>query len=376
MLYHHDNRNYEVAASEAAAKARVKMEEMIHRGRTMALATIETVQNTVINDSIVRGSALEFVHVENDIVVIPPGKDPTPFHRHGLNQAMERTGIPHPNRFIDTMLSRGEWGAELLAHNLETIYKHGNGSRYLMREESGRIKGFLSDKFRRLDSRPLLDAFCGACQELGVLPFDGYALETKFRLRAVLPMIFEPIANEPQLYGLEWGNSDFGDGVHAVKIWNMRVWCTNTATLDDVLRQVHLGGRLSDNIEYSQRTLELDTEANAAALKDVVRHALNPATVEAYNEAIKLAHEEKIDPKQATAKLKAHLNKGEVEAATEAFNSPDIVNLPPGQTVYRLSNAVSWIAQGEDVSPSRKLELQEIAGKLLPRVQEIEAREV
>jgi hypothetical protein len=376
MLYHHDNRDYDVAASEAAKKARVKMEEMIHRGRKMALATIETVQNTIISDSIVRGSALEFVHVGNDIVAIRPDKTPAPFHRHGLNQAMERTGIPHPNRFIDSMLSRGEWGAELLAHNLETIYKHGNGSRYLMREESGRIKGFLSDKFRRLDSRPLLDAFCGACTELGVLPFDGYALETKFRLRAVLPQIFEPIANEPQLYGLEWGNSDFGDGVHAVKIWNMRVWCTNTATLDDVLRQVHLGGRLSDNIEYSQRTLELDTEANAAALKDVVRHALNPATVEGYNQAIKLAHEEKIGPKEATAKLKAHLSKGEVEAATEAFNSPDIVNLPPGQTVYRLSNAVSWIAQGEDVSPSRKLELQEIAGKLLPRAQEVKAVEV
>lgn len=376
MLYHHDGRDYDVAASEAAAKARVKMEEMIHRGRAMAASTIQTVQNAIIHDSIVRGAALEFVHVGNDIVVVRPDSHPTPFHRHGLNQATERAGIPHSTRFIDTMLSRGEWGIELLAHNLETIYKHGNGNRYLLREEDGRIKGFLSDRFRRLDSRPLLDAFCGACSELGILPFDGYALETKFRLRAVLPQIFEPVPNEPQLFGLEWGNSDFGDGVHAVKIWNMRVWCTNTATLDDVLRQVHLGGRLSDNIEYSRRTLELDTEANASALKDVVRHALSPATVSSYNEAIRLAHEQKIDAKEAARLLKAHLNKGEVEAATEAFNSPDIVNLPPGQTRYRLVNAVSWIAQSEELSPVRKLELQEVAGKLLSRPQAIKAVEV
>jgi hypothetical protein len=373
MLHHHDNRDYDMAASEAAAKARVKMEEMIHRGRRFALATIETVQNAVIHDSIVRGAALEFAHVGAEIIIIRPDKQPAPFHRHGLNQAMERTGIPHSTRFIDTMLSRGEWGAELLAHNLETIYRHGNGARYLLREESGRIKGFLSDKFRRLDSRPLLDAFCGACSEFGILPFDGYALETKFRLRAVLPHIFEPVPNEPQLFGLEWGNSDFGDGVHAVKIWNMRVWCTNTATLDDVLRQVHLGGRLSDDVEYSRRTLELDTQANAAALKDVVRQALSPATVSSYNEAIKLAHEQKIDARDATRLLKAHLNKGEVEAATEAFNSPDVVNLPAGQTVYRLSNAVSWIAQGDGVAPARRLELQEVAGKLLPRAQEVRA---
>src|SRR5262245_62727521 len=103
MLYHHDNRDYDIAASVAANKARVKMEEMIHRGRAMAAATIEAVQNTVINDSIVRGAALEFVNVEKDVVVVRPDSRPAPFHRHGLNQAVERTGIPHSTRFIDTM---------------------------------------------------------------------------------------------------------------------------------------------------------------------------------------------------------------------------------------------------------------------------------
>src|SRR5262249_2790837 len=160
MLYHHDSRNYDVAASEAATKARVKMEELIDRGKKMALATIETVQNTIIQDSVVRGSALDFRNNGNEIIVHRPDNTQSPFHRPGLNQAMERTGIPHSTRFIDSLLGRGDWGAELIAHNLEEIYKHGNGARYLLREEGGRVKGFLSDKFRRLDSRPLLDAFC------------------------------------------------------------------------------------------------------------------------------------------------------------------------------------------------------------------------
>jgi hypothetical protein len=92
------------------------------------------------------------------------------------------------------------------------------------------------------------------------------------------------------------------------------------ATLDDALRQVHLGGRLNDDIEYSRRTLNLDTEANASALKDVVRHTMGPATVNSYNEAIRLAHEQKIDAKEAARLLKAHLNVESRSAAHTSFS--------------------------------------------------------
>src|SRR5215510_9968259 len=147
MLYHHDNRDYNEAASEAAKKAREKMEQMIERGTKFALATIETVQNAVINDSIVKGSALQFAGAVNNVSVTLPGRVPVLFHRHGLNQAAERTGIPHATRFVATMLERGDWGADLLAHNLQTIYQRGNGARYLLRGEHDLVKGFLSDKF-------------------------------------------------------------------------------------------------------------------------------------------------------------------------------------------------------------------------------------
>jgi hypothetical protein len=54
------------------------------------------------------------------------------------------------------------------------------------------------------------------------------------------------------------------------------------------------------------------------------------------------------------------------EPAASAFDGPDVVNLPAGNTLWRASNAISWIANAESVAAERRLELQELAGQLLP----------
>jgi hypothetical protein len=48
-----------------------------------------------------------------------------------------------------------------------------------------------------------------------------------------------------------------------------------------------------------------------------------------------------------------------------AYNSPDTYNLPAGNTTWRLSNAISWIA-GKTEDSERKLELMKLAGEVLP----------
>jgi len=50
----------------------------------------------------------------------------------------------------------------------------------------------------------------------------------------------------------------------------------------------------------------------------------------------------------------------------DVFSSADVEKLPPGQTSWRFSNAVSWLAN-EVEDEHRKLELQELAGTLLPK---------
>jgi len=58
------------------------------------------------------------------------------------------------------------------------------------------------------------------------------------------------------------------------------------------------------------------------------------------------------------------LSKERTKEVTEAFNSPDIIMLPAGQTRYRLSQAISLIANQID-DAEEKLDLQKLAGDVV-----------
>ena len=94
-----------------------------------------------------------------------------------------------------------------------------------------------------------------------------------------------------------------------------------------------------------------------------------------YNEAASAAEQE-VGAKDVTRILKAHLGKGDAEAVQALFDGPDVQNLPAGKTAYRLSNAVSFFAQTDGLSRTKKLELEEVAGQLLPAFSGGKAREV
>lgn len=370
-MFHHDGRDYQVAAGEAAKVGRERMEQMIAKGRAAALAAVEQVQREVPHDYLATTSTLRVKAAGDGAFTLEAqGFEPQLLHRHAFGQVAEKAGVPL--QYIDTLTGKGGWGVELVQDNFNRIFEHGNGNRHLIRvvhpeNDVPEVRGFLSDRFRRLDSRPLLDTFMGACAEFGAVPVDGYALDTKTRVRAILPHVFEPFANEPMLWGIQWGNSNFGDGSHSLGLFNIRVYCTNTATMDEVLRQVHIGRKLEEvDVQYSNRTITLDTEANASAMKDIIHEFLSPARVNGYNAAIRKACEEKIDERDVLRLLKNRLTKGEAEKVQAIYESPDTVNLPAGNTAYRLSNAISFFAQSDGIGRDRQLDLQKAAGELLP----------
>jgi hypothetical protein len=369
-MYHHGNQPYEVAVSEAAKNFQTKIEEMIHVSVPRVQRVIEAVQNDVPEDALVQGKALHFNSDTDSLRIVVPfteqakGPQALAIHEHAFQQIADRAKIKNFATVLRELRARGEWGNKLAADNLNEVYRHFNGDRFLMRSVGGQLRGFLSDQFRRLDSRPLLDAFIGALKQFGARPVDGFALDTKVNIRAMLPMVFEPFPGEIMAFGAQLSDSDYGDGKLSVSGFVLRMWCTNLATTEDVLSQVHLGRRLSDNVTFSQKTLELDTAAMASAVNDVSGHVLGAGAVNNYLGLIRKANEDKIEPAQIGAWVKKNLSKAESEQAVEKFNSPDVEMLPPGQTKWRWSNALSWLAN-ETEDEHRKLELQEFAGGIL-----------
>lgn len=352
--------------NDGSNKARIKMEQLIERGQASGAQVIEQVTSRVVQDSIVRGKSLAFApNGSARTIDLIHGETVTAMHKNAFSQMSARAGL-HVGDMNDLM-DKGDWGKELVADVFTKIFQHGNGTRYLLRQAEGKTMGFLSDAYRRIDSRPLIEALATAAQSVGAVPVQGYAGDTKVMLRIILPMLFEPIRGEYHLFGLDWRNSDFGDGGHELRFFDMRVACANGATFDQILKQVHIGQRLNDNLEYSRRTYELDSKADAGKLQDIVRlNALAPSNINRLLGGIVKANEQKIDnEKQAKGMLGKALTKTEVDKVIDLYNSPDVENLPPGNTAYRLSNAISFFAQNKSVTPERSLEMQQLAGNLL-----------
>lgn len=362
--YHHDERGYEVARSEAANVGRARFDELIAKGRAGAVKMLQTIQERRIDDALAPGAAMVFAPREGESGGLL--LNGSPLHRHALGQLASKAGVP--GAYLDT-LATSDNGAlrEQAAQILTTHYRKTDlaASRHLVRTTEGEVRAVLSDRYRRLDSRILLESFAEVCQEYGALPVDATMSDVRVQLKAYLPVIFEPVPNEVMLVGLAWNNSDFGAGAHGASITVLRMWCTNKATGDVIIRQVHSGRRLeAEGVAFSPETIELDTRANASALKDIARSALGPGKVNALMQQIRDAHEQKMTWDALRKRIANGTTKSEQDQIKAAFESDDTINMPAGQTAWRGSNAVSWIA-GQVKDTDRRLDLERLSGALM-----------
>lgn len=359
--------NMLAAKSTEASQARMILEKKIAGGRAQAAGLFDRVMNQAPQDAIVRVGAIGWHGREAGIQAELPNGQVLGIHRHAMGQIAGRAGAP--GAYLTDLSAGAGWQRELGAEILHRSFINApQNERALLRSMGGgdvmQIRGFLSDRYRRLDSRPLLETFALSCQDVGAEPVEGVVSDTRVSMRALLPHVFEPVPGEALAIGVEWLNSDFGAARHSVRAFVLRLICLNGATTEDVLAQVHLGGRLSDDIQFSERTMELDTQASVSALKDVVRGTLGAPKVEAMLNGIRAANEKKVDWKSLKTRMAKKLLAGEMKEAEAAFNGEDVVMLPAGSSMWRASNALSWLAnKAED--PDRKLEMQRLAGELM-----------
>lgn len=373
-MIHHDSREYAVAVDETAKRFQAQLEETIHKSQASAMSVIEKVQRETPYDRIAHSQSLEFaVDGDSDKGIImslhnrkAKGYFSERLHKNALDQVAERAGIP--GMYINRLLEK-PYGRELIVDNLSTIYKKEEDTKYLIRSVNEEVRGVLSSSYRLMDSGPIIEAFAKACQDIGAVPIEGVGGDLRWAVKAILPMVFQPSkkqgTEELIAFGVQLSNSDFGKGALGLNAFMTRVICTNYATLEQVLRQVHIGKRLSDDLEFSRETYAADTKTQVLAVRDMVKGVLASDKVNALVGRIGKSLEERIDPKEAWAELpKLGLLKGEVDKVKELFIDGDVEVLPPGTTKARLANAVSWFAKSA-ATPERRLELEEVAGTLL-----------
>ncbi len=366
--------------SSKAQIAQARLGEIVERGKQQGAQILERILADAPQDALVATRRIRFASNADDqrLTLSDGAEHAWRLHPHALGQVAERAGIPaafvraldvadvvEHRRDDSNAVTSNAWRRELLAHNLHELFAHSRAERLLVRAVRGEARGVLSDRFRRLDTRPLLEAFVGSCAERGIVPSGGTASDVRVALNVIQPEIVE-VDGDHVVFGAEWHNSDFGAGTYSISEYVIRLVCINGAVGQNALRQVHLGGKLDDRIEFSRRTYELDTSTMVSATRDIAGSLFSEERREHQLARLHKATETETSWTAARVRLaNLGLSKAEAERAKQAFEGEDTLLLPPGQNNWRLSNVLSWMANGDAVSADRRLELQRAAGAVL-----------
>ncbi len=211
-----------------------------------------------------------------------------------------------------------------------------------------------------------MDAFAAAVTDKGALPYDGYVTDTKIALQAIMP---GGLRANSRRDGRLWAEP------RELRFRKRSFVRSHLSPPYLVLesRDHERGAEAGSSREAGSTTpssirkgpTNSDAETTVSALKDVISTQLNAEGLRRRMEAIRQANSQAVDPSGAKESLKKQLLKSETDAVIEAYNSPDTYNLPTGNTMWRLSNAVSWIA-GKTEDAERRLELMKVAGDMHP----------
>lgn len=377
-MYHHDKRNYEEAVSDAAKKMRIKLQENIHSAQAKSVAALQRIENEIPEDHVVASRRLDFVPAGagRELALSYPvaageaieGSKLVQVHNWALGQVCEAVGLKRD--YVKALLGRGDekdpWGAELAAHNLNELYGHHDES-HLLRSYGGVLRGFLSPRYKRRHPGRILDVLIQGFKHHGLIAYDAWCSDTRHGVRAVLDRIVEPVPNECLGIGVYYSESPYGNGATSLSIFAERMWCTNLAVMEQSLREVHLGGRLSEDVSWSDDTYRKDTDLMSSQLTDMLEGTISEKAIEKLCRVVKAAHAQKLDAKGFADFLKKHLSAGDASSVLAAYNTADVEMLPAGNNVWRASNAISFFA-GTVNDEEKKLDLQRLAGKILPTV--------
>jgi len=288
-------------------------------------------------------------------------------HDNAYNQFGGKFGIP--NGFLRNLAHGDEWQQNLAADLLREHAHNGGRNRMLLRTVGGQTRAALSDRYKRLNSLKIFLTFLQAAQQSNAVLVDAHNGETRAFMEIIHPEVIEfdtPLNGLNHVcFGARLRNSDFGHGALELSLYLLVLKCLNGQTGQSLLRAVHMGGEIPQNIEISDETVIKDTEAKASLVKDAMMSVYTPDNREKLIEAVKGASKVEIDVKKETEKLpKLGLSKAEVQEFERLMlnNSPEdgLVGAP---TKWKLVNGLTAMAR--DSEPERKRELEKIAGEML-----------
>lgn len=292
-------------------------------------------------------------------------------HDNAIGQLADRMGIPQ--RYLRGLASGEPWAKQLAATLLNEYSGWTQRSRVLVRTVGTQVRGVLSDSYRRLNSVEILTAFVQEAAQQGAVISDAYMNDTKIWAETILPTpLTVPTANNGDVVifaGARFSTSDYGDGAVDMRAFLLNGACLNGMVRESVMKQVHLGSKLPDNLQLSQQTYELDTKTTVSAVRDLTKGLFSKDNLMKKAIEIQGASEMEVDFEHELKRLTRDggLLKQEGKEVEKILmrNDPED-GVQGGATLWKLTQAIT--AHARELSPERSRELHELSGQLLNRV--------
>jgi hypothetical protein len=366
--------------TEQRQVAQGKLGAIIQAGRAKAAQGLEAMQREfkMRKDLRVRPGAIDIETVESDggfkwrpVVVDKKAGTRVAFEMtgHARGQFLSRAGIP--GAFVDTLVQHGQ--AELLRENILKVLPHESADGLLVRTVGDTAKAFLSPAYKCLDNALFFDTFVEESLKAKLVPYRGEVSDTRGFLSFLRPEIVEIAPGEFVVPGVEMRGSDYGNGAQELNAMFLRLLCLNGAVGYDMFRKIHIGRRFSsaeygeDNvIKLSQKTIELDVSTVRSALSDTMKGVTKH--LDALTESLREAATKEINVESTISVLKKKGLKTASLAKVKALYENEalpVEALPAGQGAWRLSNALSLLANAtSDVDEAA--DLRDAAYAVLP----------
>ena len=145
----------------------------------------------------------------------------------------------------------------------------------------------------------------------------------------------------------------------------MNAVCTNGMTRENALRAVHVGSRIQQEVNFSDRTMQLETEYFQSIITDTVPQVFGLDKIKEGLQKVYRSAETLVEIDGVFQRLnKDGVTKSELEEVKEILIANRAGDGIQGEnTLWKMAQGLTAIAHEKSAARSR--ELQEIAGKLI-----------
>jgi hypothetical protein len=316
-------------------------------------------------DYIVPARAMTMIPASGSPALQLAGQGAFTINDHAHGQLAEYFDIP--GKYYDRLRSSQP---DLLANTVNTLMGEHEDDRRMVRTLDGKIRAFLSDRYRALDNVDLMNAVIPFLMNRSDLEFASAEVTER---RLYLKVISRELKGEVKVgdeiqAGAIIQNSEVGSGSLVIAPFSLRLSCTNGATHNALgMRKAHLGRAIVGEpgdvaAEFlSDEARQADDQAFFLKARDLLTATLSGEMLNRLLGSMREATEDKIrEPEQTVEAVAVQIGLNETERTNVLRNLIEGADL----SRWGMANAITRAAE-DAADYDRASELERLGGDLM-----------